>query len=614
VQGAARPAGRSSQTQASPSATEEAIGAITLIAARRWQPSRLVWGVLFASLTVIAFWSFIPGVSLGDHECYVAETSREMLADGDWIVPHFSGMPRLQKSPLAYWCVAGLATVLGRFSDTVVRMPSGIFGLALAGLMAGFGRRVFGAAALAWFAAAVTGFSGAWLFFTHDATVDMQLTFWCTLAGVLFWLAVNSEGRGRRIGLFAAMGAAIGIGMLAKMPMPAVVLLPGFLLYLLATGRARKIGPYVLESLPGIALMLAIWLPWVLMVLHRLDSGVVGAKWYREFFLRYEGEIGANTQPWYYYGPLVLGMVLPWTLSLPEALAGPWLSRYRPWRDVLMLAFCIAIFNLVFFSTAGYKRSQYVLPAMPWFLLLLTPAVWRFFGGPIYEHPKLVARLGLVLAGGALVAGVGTFIVLSYRDPGMAGRFAVPMGILVGGLALTGFALSLRARVEAMYVLLLTIAVTFCFGWMRAGLYWGGAQRERQFAAEVHEIVPPQAALFYLGRPDARLVYYGRLILPRVLSDLEIEQRIREGGMRRTAENAQIVTALALIDLFKQDRPVYVIATYDQWDKLTTLLPDFVKLRPQLLYRQTGFTEDPGKDWVLIANRAAATATMPAPG
>jgi 4-amino-4-deoxy-L-arabinose transferase len=614
VQGAAGPAGAPSDDQ--PAARpDEAIGAITLIAARRWQPSRLVWVMLFASLAVMAFWSVISGVSMGDHECYVAETSREMLADGDWVVPHFSGMPRLQKSPLAYWCVAGLAKALGRLSDPVVRLPSGLFGLALAGLMAAFGRRAFGAAALGWFAAAVTGFSGAWLLSAHCATVDMQLTFWCTLAGVLFWLAVNSEGRGRRVALFAVMGATLGMGMLAKMPMPLAVLLPGFLLYLLATGRSRKIGTYVLEGLPGIALMLAIWLPWVLMVLHRLDSGVVAAKWYREFFLRYEGELGARTQAWYYYGPILLGMVLPWTLSLPEALAGPWLSRYRPWRDVLMLAFCIAMFNLVFFSTAEYKRSQYILPAMPWLLLLLTPPVWRFFAGPIYEHPRLVARLGLVLSAAALVAGTGTFLVLSYCDPGMAGRFAVPIGILAGGLALTGFALALRARIEAMYVLLLTIAVTFCLGWVRAGLHWGGADRERQFAAQVRKIVPPQAPLFYLSRPDARLVYYGQLVLPRVLSDLDIEQRIRQHGMRRTSENAQALTALALIDLFKQDKPVYVIATYGQWVDLTTLLPDFVKLRPQMLHRQTGFTDDPGKDWVVIANLAAAApTTQAAPG
>lgn len=592
---------------------DEALAAITLIAARRWQPSRAAWAMLFGCLTVIALWSFMPGVSLGDHECYVAQTSKEMLADGDWVIPHYAGMPRLQKSPLAYWCVVGLSKVAGRFNEHMVRLPSGLAGLALAGLMAAFAWRVFGTAALAWFAAAVTGFSGAWLLNTHNGTVDMQLTFWCTLAGALFWLAVNTESRGRRIALFAGMGAAFGMGMLAKMPMPPAVLLPGFFLYLVATGRSRKIGVYLVESLPGLVLMFVIWLPWILLVLNRLDNAAVGAKWYREFFSRYEGDIGANTQSWHYYGPVLLWMVLPWVLSLPEALAGPWLSRYRPWRDMLILAFCIALFNLVFFSSAGYKRPQYILPAMPWLLLLLTPPVWRFFAGPLYEHPKLFVRLGLSLTGAMLIGCGGVFIFLSQSDdPGMAGRFAVPIGVMAGGLALTGIALTVRARIEAVYILLLTITVTFCFGWTRAGVYWGGAQREEQFAQQFHQVVPEGAAAYHLGRPDARLVYYGQMTLPRVLSDLDLLQGLHDRKMRPTSENGQFLTALALIQLLRQDKPVYVVGTYGQWNDLQAL-PDFLKVKPRILYRQRGFTEDqsPGKEWIIFANRAAP-ATQPA--
>ncbi len=151
----------------------------------------------------------------------------------------------------------------------------------------------------------------------------MQLTFWCTLGGALLWFGTNAASRGRRIGLFAGAGAAMGMAMLAKMPMPLAVLLPGFMLYLVLTGRTRKIATYLLDALPGVALMLLLWLPWIVLVLGRLDSEAVGLKWWREFIGRAEGDIGKAPAPWYYYIERLPGYVLPWTLSLPEA-------PYRP--------------------------------------------------------------------------------------------------------------------------------------------------------------------------------------------------------------------------------------------------------------------------------------------
>ncbi len=113
----------------------ESLGSITLIAARRWNPSAYVWAGLFIAASVVAFWSLLPGPTLNNHECLVAQTSREMLDRGDWVVPYFSGMPRLQKSPLAYWSVATISDTLHRFSDPIVRLPSAIYAVALVALM-----------------------------------------------------------------------------------------------------------------------------------------------------------------------------------------------------------------------------------------------------------------------------------------------------------------------------------------------------------------------------------------------------------------------------------------------------------------------------------------------
>src|SRR5256714_12041347 len=63
-------------------------------------------------------------VSLWDRdEPRYAQTSRQMLQSGDWVVPHFLGEIRTAKPPFIYWCQATAMKLLG---DTAfaARLPS----------------------------------------------------------------------------------------------------------------------------------------------------------------------------------------------------------------------------------------------------------------------------------------------------------------------------------------------------------------------------------------------------------------------------------------------------------------------------------------------------------
>ena len=39
-------------------------------------------------------------------EARIAETAREMVVSGQWLMPHYNGELRLQKPPLTYWTAA----------------------------------------------------------------------------------------------------------------------------------------------------------------------------------------------------------------------------------------------------------------------------------------------------------------------------------------------------------------------------------------------------------------------------------------------------------------------------------------------------------------------------
>jgi 4-amino-4-deoxy-L-arabinose transferase-like glycosyltransferase len=52
-----------------------------------------------------------------NNEGLYAEIAREMLAGGNWLIPHLNGVPYIEKPPLFYWLVAGSMAIFG---DTAV--------------------------------------------------------------------------------------------------------------------------------------------------------------------------------------------------------------------------------------------------------------------------------------------------------------------------------------------------------------------------------------------------------------------------------------------------------------------------------------------------------------
>ena len=69
---------------------------------------------------------FVPGtisVSLFDRdEGWYAQVVREMLASGDWLIPHYLGESRYFKPPWLYWCSAVSVSLLG-WSEFRLRLP-----------------------------------------------------------------------------------------------------------------------------------------------------------------------------------------------------------------------------------------------------------------------------------------------------------------------------------------------------------------------------------------------------------------------------------------------------------------------------------------------------------
>jgi len=228
-----------------------------------------------------------------------AEIPRELLAGGDWVIPHLNGVAYIEKPPLQYWATALALRWFGD-GEFAARLYTGLCALGTLVVVWLLADGVWGGEA-AWRSAAVL--AGMMLFVTMGQllTLDMSLTFCMTLALAAFLLAQPrgaarshaptesrvggaepSVGRaafvtGRRSMLLAWLAVALGVltkGLVAA-AIPAAVLV-------LYSVLARDFAPWRrLELARGLPLFLVVTVPWHWLAARRLADFV-------EFFFVHE--------------------------------------------------------------------------------------------------------------------------------------------------------------------------------------------------------------------------------------------------------------------------------------------------------------------------------------
>ena len=96
-------------------------------------------------------------------------------------------------------------------------------------------------------------------------------------------------------------------------------------------------------------------------------------------FERYLTPVFQHRQPFWFFAPITLLALLPWTALLwPVGHQGLRLWREKSWNDSPELFFsCWALFPVLFFSFSQSKLPSYILPAIPALALLCAAAPGR---------------------------------------------------------------------------------------------------------------------------------------------------------------------------------------------------------------------------------------------
>ena len=327
-------------------------------------------GLLLLLLAVVLIWfgNLEYRKLIRPDEGRYAEIPREMVASGDWTTPRLNELKYFEKPPLQYWATAVAYEVFGehQWTSRLWTALTGFAGILLAWFA---GTRLFGREA-GIYAALLLGSSMLYAMMSHINTLDMGVTFFITLGIFSLLLAQREERDTQRRNWMLLAWAALALSVLSKGLMGLV--LPGAALFLYSVFN-RDIRIWTrMYWLSGLLVFFLIATPWFVLVM-RANPEFFHFFFIHEHLERFTTKVHGRFQPWYYFIPILLFGMLPWTLLMFDAALRSWRESaqkagvFSPQRFLMVWA----VFIYVFFSISDSKLPSYLLPMFPPLALLM---------------------------------------------------------------------------------------------------------------------------------------------------------------------------------------------------------------------------------------------------
>jgi 4-amino-4-deoxy-L-arabinose transferase-like glycosyltransferase len=519
----------------------------------------------------VVFFTFLGSTALWDEdEPLYASCAREMMDRGDWVVPVFNGRMFPDKPPLMFWLMIAGFELFGQ-NEFAARFFSAVLGVGTALLTYHLGRLLFNSRVGLW-SGLIVASSIIFTVSARAATVDSALAFVTTLAMLCFVWAMRVQGSGvsgqgnselgtqneeqGTIGnrfcvlrsafcvhpsslipylFFLLLYLCLGVAILAKGPI-------GFLLPMAVMGFYLMIvkvrcdnnsqlsnkwlallnifrpmnflkSLWQLRPITGIIVMLAVALPWYIMVGMRTDGA-----WLEQFFAKFNWRpftqpILGHSGPIWYYIPAILIGFFPWSAFLgPAAIDTVRRVRDRdPWRDSYLLLSCWFGVFFVFWSICSTKLPHYVLPAYPALALLTGGFLESWIHHPARVGPSWMKNAWIttmVIGVGIIIAvGIVAWIYLPGEELiGLAGMILV----VGGGLCMYYAKRRYRRRAAVIFAAMSVIFITAIFGFaaQRVDRHQNAKRLLTQIRGDSAESVPicayrffRQSMVYYSGHP-----------------------------------------------------------------------------------------------------------------
>jgi 4-amino-4-deoxy-L-arabinose transferase-like glycosyltransferase len=393
-------------------------------------------------LAGIGFLWNLGNIGLVDEtEPLFAEAARQMTVTGDWITPYFNGETRFDKPPLVYWLMA-IGYQLFGVNEWAARLPSALSAIALTcfgfytlskiekirnqeaekfssspifpcGAGAGTAPQLNAGPpqtptlflSLPWIGSALIALNAHTIAWGRTGVSDMLLSGCMCSALLAFILGYVLEEQREKARITAMKPAIfpnkwyltfyvlIALAILAKGPVGIVI--PGLIIlcFALYLGDFWQLWREM-RPVSGILIILAIALPWYVLVTLANGQTYIDSFFGYHNFQRFTEVVNKHSAPWYFYFIVVLVGFAPWSIYLPMAIARTRFWQRSYWRrqarrDRLSL-FALFWFACIFgfFTIAVTKLPSYVLPLMPAAAILVSLFWQDIITGKILESKR----------------------------------------------------------------------------------------------------------------------------------------------------------------------------------------------------------------------------------
>lgn len=319
-------------------------------------------------------------------ETRYAQISREMINSGDWIVPRLNNLRYFEKPIMGYWFNSLSMLIFGE-NNFGIRFASAL-SAGLTALVIFFlckkqvGDKGGFMAALIYLLCAEIYMVGTF------SVLDSMLTLTLTMSAAFFFFAFHSQSMKKRYMFLALFGTSVGCSFLIKGFLAFVVagMTAGFyLLWEFSKNRfelwkkhspGHNIKHAILQFLTILVPLLIIILPWSIMI-HLKEPDYWRYFVMEEHVKRFMSKHAQHVKPFFFYVPVLLIGMLPWTLLLPLPIS-KWRS-YKLNTPLIKYTFIWSLLPFLFFSTSKGKLATYMLPVIPPLTILFTFGLEEFF-------------------------------------------------------------------------------------------------------------------------------------------------------------------------------------------------------------------------------------------